>query len=552
MATATLKRPREAVEQDARSRGQGGASQEPAQKKRNVQQNGKRDLDHGLQTETEPQLEKIRKTQVTTALDEDIVVQIVAGSYERVLHGVTARIPTSLLEPNAKPDQPNGTSKDGTKPPVTFSNTFLFAAHTSSLRCLALSPPTENNKRLLATGSSDERINLYSLSTIPPQPKAASAKPSSLLPASTNSVNPLNRPLGSLTHHSRPLTTLSFPSKSKLFSSADDNTVAITRTRDWTLLSTIKAPVPKPLGRPSGDTLAPGEVPAGVNDFAVHPSQKLAISVGRGEKCMRLWNLMTGKKAGVLQFERSLLEQAGEGKWGTGEGRKVLWREDGEAFVVGFERGAVVFGVDSQARAVIRPEPARTKVHQMRFLPGSGVLAISAEDGRVLFYDVDQASAMADGKDLPHLPCLAQLDGREAGVTNRIKDFDVLSLPAIPSLPTPPLLLVTASSDGAIRLWSLYDHAALAAEPTRDGDAASKPKQVGQLLGVLETGNRITCLGAFVMDGKSKVGGEKGGADVDGGEGLEDGGGSEVEQDISASEEDIEDGEEEEFAGLDD
>ena len=85
--------------------------------------------------------------------------------------------------------------------------------------------------------------------------------------------------------------------------------------------------MPKPQGRPSGDTAGPGEVPAGVNDFAIHPSQKLMLSVGRGEKCMRLWNLMTGKKAGVLNFDRELLNQVGEGKYGNGEGRRVLWDE---------------------------------------------------------------------------------------------------------------------------------------------------------------------------------------------------------------------------------
>ena len=95
------------------------------------------------------------------------------------------------------------------------------------------------------------------------------------------------------------------------------------------------------------DTAAPGEVPAGVNDFAIHPSMKLMVTVGRGEKSMRLWNLVTGKKAGVLSFDRDLLAQVGEGRYGSGEGRRVLWTESGEDFVVGFERGAVVFGMVS-------------------------------------------------------------------------------------------------------------------------------------------------------------------------------------------------------------
>ena len=60
---------------------------------------------------------------------------------------------------------------------------------------------------------------------------------------------------------------------------------------------------------------------------------------------MRLWNLVTGKKAGVLSFERSMLQAVGEGRWTSGEGRRVAWNSLGEEFVVAFEKGCVVFGM---------------------------------------------------------------------------------------------------------------------------------------------------------------------------------------------------------------
>lgn len=62
---------------------------------------------------------------------------------------------------------------------------------------------------------------------------------------------------------------------------------------------------------------------------------------------MRLWNLMTGKKAGVLNFNRELLSSVKEGRWSTGEGRKVEWNSKGEEFAIAFEWGAVVFGIVS-------------------------------------------------------------------------------------------------------------------------------------------------------------------------------------------------------------
>lgn len=420
---------------------------------------------------------------------DDVSIQVVTGSYERVLHGFAARIPKASFR--------NTTAEGGSTSEITYSDTFLFAPHASSIRCLAVSPPTENDKRYLATGGSDERINVYSISTEPPSRNRKHTAPS--LGSSTISENASNKSLGSLVHHDRAVNRLHFPAKGKLFSAAEDNTVAISRTRDWTVLSSIKAPVPKGQGRPSGDTAGPGEVPTGVNDFAIHPSQKLMLSVSRGEKSMRLWNLMTGKKAGVLTFERDLLAQAGEGKYSSGEGRRLLWDEAGENFVVGFERGAAVFGIDSKPKAVIKPIPS-TKVHQMRVLSGlsgASLLAVSTEDGRVLFYDVSMATEEVDAKALPQCKCVAQLGGKAAGVQGRIKDFELVSLPNSTNH-----MVVTAGSDGAVRFWSLGQAELVSKGASTDGAKSSTPKQVGQLLGTHQTGNRITCLGVFIMDGR--------------------------------------------------
>lgn len=73
---------------------------------------------------------------------------------------------------------------------------------------------------------------------------------------------------------------------------------------------------------------------------------KIMISVGRAERNLRLWNLITGKKAGVLSFGKEMLKELGESssRWGSGEGRKVLWNNSGEEFAVAFEWGACIFG----------------------------------------------------------------------------------------------------------------------------------------------------------------------------------------------------------------
>ena len=470
--------------------------------------------------------------------DPNIHVQIITGSYERVLHGMIASIPLGFLK------------SDDTSTPKTalsFSDTFLFHAHASSIRCLALTPSsTESSKITLATGSSDARINLYSISTAPPPPPPKHSPSPTLLPSLTGTrvlQNPSNKELGNLSHHAGTITKLDFPTRGKLLSASTDNTIAITRARDWTVLSLIKAPIPSQRNRPSGDTAAPGEVPAGINDFAVHPSLKVMISVGRGERCMRLWNLVTGKKAGVLQFERSLLEAVGEGKTGSGEGRCVRWDQEGEEFVVGFERGVAVFGMDCKVRGVCVVPEKRTKVCQVVYVPESletertgkgNVVAVSTEDGRVLFYETsksgenngessNQSSATnidtTKEERLRHCRILAQLGGSGAGISGRIKDFEILPLsPFLESgasntdssneTTALPQLLVTGSSDGAIRIFSLSSHdlehspdAPVSNRSKRENDATPAIKQVGTLIGTHETGNRITCLRAFIMSG---------------------------------------------------
>ena len=282
-----------------------------------------------------PKVRKEIKTARAPTAGKPITIQIVTGSYERVLHGFTARLPANYSE--QKPSA------------VQFSDTFLFNAHTSSIRCLALSPPSAddsaNPTRYLATGSTDERINVYALSTTLPNAQDTVALPIGSKASVTIAQNPRNRSLGHLLHHSRNISALHFPNRSKLFSGADDNTVAIARTRDWTVLTSVKAPKPRAAGRPSGDTATADDVPSGINDFAVHPSLKLMISVSKGEKCMRLWNLITAKKANVLNFDRETLASVGEGRYGRGEGQRILWNADGEEFVIGFERGACIFGM---------------------------------------------------------------------------------------------------------------------------------------------------------------------------------------------------------------
>ncbi|PSS03794.1 WD40-repeat-containing domain protein [Coniella lustricola] len=444
----------------------------------------------------------ITETAKTTRRDSSITIQIIAGSYDRVLHGVAATI--------SPPSSSSTTSSDEATPEITFADTFLFNAHTSAIRCLALSPPSaplpgQSQKVMLASGSTDERINVYNLSAHPP-----SAKPNpeaELL--SSIAKRPIvedarNRELGTLLHHSSTVTQLVFPTRSKLLSASEDSTIAVTRTRDWSLLSTIKAPVPNVFGRPSGDTAPMGGTPSGVNDFAVHPSMKVMISVSKGERCMRLWNLVTGKKAGVLDFGRDMMQDIGEPRHSSGEGRRVIWgssKSEGDEFAVGFDRDVLVFGMDSKVRCKVMPD-SRTKVHKFAYVQTDAAeeistLAVGTEDGRIMFFstateDLDTEPRADSKTNVPRAKLLAFVGGKEAGVAGRVKDFKILQPENAPGV----WYIVTASSDGKLRVWEL---SAEDIKKPEKSDSDDNLKPAGKLLGTFETQNRITCVEAFIM-----------------------------------------------------
>ena len=140
------------------------------------------------------------------------------------------------------------------------------------------------------------------------------------------------------------------------------------------------------------------------------------------------------------------------------------------------------------------------------------ILVVSTEDGRILFFDCKVPVDEPDSQDVTFTPCIAQLGGRTAGISGRIKDFEILQLTGSAVGDAEVLLIVAGSSDGAIRLCSLHP-SELEAADAEAGDIVNGSKhpivpqtrQVGSVIGMLETGNRITCLGAFIMDESGDV-----------------------------------------------
>lgn len=166
-------------------------------------------------------------------------------------------------------------------------------------------------------------------------------------------------------------------------------------------------------------------------------------------------------------------------------------------------------------------------MHQLRYIEvsndieqGSEILAVSTEEGYILFYDTkvgntDEAPESKRTPILPTLNALANVGGIPDGVKSRIKDFEALRL-KVPGIAKENLLLIAGSSDGVIHLWIIDDtemfKSRLTSNKTSDNSINDimpqkvLTRQTWGCIGKYETGNRITCLKAFVMSGSIDAG----------------------------------------------
>lgn len=160
---------------------------------------------------------------------------------------------------------------------------------------------------------------------------------------------------------------------------------------------------------------------------------------------------------------------------------------------------------DSTPKCRLLPSP-RSKVHQVKYVPlpaggeqQSDLLAVSTEDGRVVFYATNELQEAEDDSDssIPFATPVAQVGGKQAGLPGRIKDFEILSLEEQAKEIRKDFLIVTGNSDGVVRIWKVTGKDLVPAKQPKD--TKDTTRQIGKLLTTYETGNRITCLASFIM-----------------------------------------------------
>jgi protein MAK11 len=174
--------------------------------------------------------------------------KVVAGSYEKLLYGLDGTV----------------TVDDQLNLQFHLKPIFIFPAHVSCIKSVAASP---HGGKWLATGSADEIVKVWDLRRRKEIGGLMHHEGQHRKFACVSENKTGN--LGSITH-------LTFPSRSHLLSASEDGTLCLFRARDWAVLRVLKGHK----GR--------------VNSVAVHPSGKVALSVGK-DRALRMWDLMRGK-----------------------------------------------------------------------------------------------------------------------------------------------------------------------------------------------------------------------------------------------------------------
>ena len=348
-------------------------------------------------------------------MDSQLQFRIVAGSYEHSLLCLSVTIPLKQDKSEKDIRQPH------------FQPIFHFQAHAMSIRSMDIA------KRYLVTGSNDEHIRIYDLQK--------------------------RKELGTLLQHQGSITKLLFsnevdesddkddsekvqdetipeyPNHKKgrwLLSASEDGTIIIWRTKDWEKFGLLK-----------------GHRGA-VNDLAIHPTGRVAISVG-SDQTVRLWNLMTAKKASNLKL-RGALTRGQVGSF-------IRFDSAGDFFVVGF-RDRIMFYKTREAKMCNLLKTGRNVLMAVEFVTlanGKEYLVLALNDGSINFYEfndciyepVGKEVNEIDGGDLDSIPkpvfCLQ-------GHAVRVKGISFYEELVNGKL---YIYMTSISSDGQIVVWNL-------------------------------------------------------------------------------------------------
>lgn len=283
------------------------------------------------------------------------------------------------------------TDKDGK---VHLKQSFADHSHTGSVRQVAITD------KFLASGSTDEVIRIFDLHT--------------------------RTSVGFIMEHCGTITDLAFHGSKYLFSAAEDGNICIFQKDKWKCEKTFQAH------------------DGGVTSLAVHPTGKLALSVGRDKK-LRTWNLINGMRAYITNIKTVA--------------DSVHWSPPGTHYLL--VKGSCVDVYEVASGQVTHSVDFKECVRSLIFVTDD-IIAVGGEGKNVCLYDIKTEIELFQW----------------TAHSMRVK-----SLHLIPQEAAERLWLVSASSDGTIKVWGL-ELLSLSSAP--------------KLLGEVDTTCRITCMDIYL------------------------------------------------------
>ncbi|ODN05240.1 p21-activated protein kinase-interacting protein 1-like [Orchesella cincta] len=279
-----------------------------------------------------------------------------------------------------------------------YGLTMSFTNHSQSRSIRAIA----SVDKYIAAGSADESINLINIGARVEH--------------------------GSLQKQCGTITCLTEHDGSYLFSGCEDGTICIWKKGSWLCEKTLKAHI------------------GGVVDISVHPSGKLALSIGK-DKAMKTWNLVKGRCGYVTNLK--------------GVADAVKWSPEGDYYAVSISNRVDIYSL--QTAKVVYSIPVGKRISCMTFLNDS-TIAIAGDKEEVEIHEINST------KKLTEFTC------------HKVRVKAIQYVPEIK-------MLFTASNDGYIKAWS-FDKKNFRKQP--------------KLVAEIDTTCRITCMAVWLKWGMAE------------------------------------------------
>ncbi|XP_077991664.1 p21-activated protein kinase-interacting protein 1-like [Glandiceps talaboti] len=245
----------------------------------------------------------------------------------------------------------------------------------------------------------------------------------------------MKREIGALMQHEGSVSSIGFYSNTHLLSGSEDGTLCLWKTGSWECLKTLK-------GHRDG-----------LVSLSIHPSGKLAMSIGK-DKTLKTWNLIIGRTAYITNIKKV--------------GEIIQFSPSGNCYIVAADKQVDVY--DLESAKVVHSFDTGIRIFALVFIT-EDIVAVAGDSESIKLFSIQKES------------CLSEFEAH----SKRVKSLKTVSDPR--STATNSKLLVSASSDGYIKVWAVN---------------TDKARNDPVLLTEVNTSARLTCVAIAPRKHKKK------------------------------------------------